>query len=137
MITSIPAFEFLSRKIGEYPSDDGKGTVHLKRAGYGFALEIDTGSQRGSMFGVIGVAGSDLVLHSNVDLPNVMVFRWPHAFAEIEGEEVRMEFTEGELKVGVILDFAGETLGFSFVVDGKAGKAIAGRRATKPSPPVP
>ena len=133
MVTRVPALEFLHTRVGEYRSADGKDVIHLKRAGHGLFLQVDAASQRFPIYGLIGVFGSDMVLHSNIDLPNVMVFRCPQAFDEIKGRELRMEFVSDHLPLALILEFSGNELRFSHAFDGKPpGGLIVG---TRPEPP--
>ena len=136
MITRIPALEFLSGKVGVYQIENKDLAIHIKRAGYGFVLQVDEPAPKSPMFGIIGVSGTDLVLHSNIGLANVLIFSWPHAFSAIDDRELEIEFIEKELAISLTLEFFEASLKISFVSNGKIRKSLVGTRPSKSSKPT-
>lgn len=55
----------------------------LESCGYGFTFRASEAGKRGSLSGVLGVAGGNLELHALVGLPNVIRFVWSHEFREL------------------------------------------------------
>ena len=128
MIQRFPILEYLSFKAGQYLIDNGPRAIHLHKAGYGFALQVDEAPPKSPTFGVIGVANGDLLLHSNVGLPNVIIFKWPHNFKEVGKEDLRIEFVNEEISISLALEFTFNQLSVSYISNRNPSKVIVGKK---------
>jgi hypothetical protein len=129
MITRFPVLEYLSKKVGRYEIDATGLSIQLMRAGYGFALQIDEPSPKSPLFGVIGVSGNDLELHTNAGLSNVLVFKWRHDFIEISQDDLTIEFYQPDIAMTLVMAFVQTELRISFKFNSKTSKTVVGVKA--------
>lgn len=118
MITRYPILDFLSKMTGIYKTVDGDFELELIKNGYNFVLNTKRSSTRSQIYGLIGVVGKNLELHSSMGLPNILIFTWPHALEEISSFQDIL-FTESDENVSVSFNFEENTLLFKLIIGGQ------------------
>lgn len=117
MITRYPILEFLYSVAGVYISDDGEFEIELRKNGYDFVLLTKGSSSRSQLYGVIGVSGENLELYASMGMPNIILFRWPHAFDEIKTRQ-EICFQESDGNISLVFTFEENSLVFKSIVGG-------------------